>query len=247
LRRTLTERGFSVMVHDYNHDGKLFLDRKIFDQRRQPINDFLKGWSTRGFASGAALHVLPWITELDIDYDISTYDCDPFEPQSCGLGRIFPFWVQSPTTGRGFVELPYTLAQDFTLFILMQEQSNAIWRQKLDWIAGNGGMALIKTHPDYMFFRDQDKQADRYPTQFYTDFLDYVRSRYGNDVWVTTPAEVASYWSGLRMAKSDSSGLIMSQETFCPACHRAHADGWLQQYRPAQTAQLMAQELKLVE
>src|ERR1035438_6836677 len=88
-------------------------------------------------------HNLPWICQLNIDYSISTYDVDPFEPQACGLGRIFPFWVQSPDgEGPGFVEMPYTLPQDFTLFVLLGERSTATWRRKLDWIAANGGMAL---------------------------------------------------------------------------------------------------------
>jgi hypothetical protein len=97
------------------------------------INEFLERWETRGFSSGAMHHNLAWISHLNIDYSHATYDVDPFEPQACGLGRIFPFWVQSPTAdGNGFVEMPYTLPQDFTLFVLLGEQSNNIWRRKLD-------------------------------------------------------------------------------------------------------------------
>jgi hypothetical protein len=50
----------------------------------------------------------------------------------------------------GYVEIPYTLVQDFTLFTLMREQSIDIWKKKLDWIVQKGGMALLNTHPDYI-------------------------------------------------------------------------------------------------
>ncbi|MBZ5723520.1 MAG: hypothetical protein LAP87_00845 [Acidobacteriia bacterium] len=231
LRRTLADRGFEVLVHDLYHDGKLYRDRQTFTQRRPAINEFLRSWQARGFASGSMHHNLPWIGELEIDYDISTFDVDPFEPQACGLSRIFPYWVQPPAgDGRGFVEMPYTLAQDFTLFILLGEQSNAIWRRKLDWIAEKGGMALIKTHPDYMAFHGDDKRMDRYPVGFYADFLDYVRARYGDEVWLAHPSEVARYWRGLAPAGTGGADAITWQNTFCATCRQAHRAGWLKHY-----------------
>ena len=231
LRRTLVDRGCEITVHDYNHDGKLFRNRRIFEERRGPVNEVLERWKTRGFASAATLHNLAWIGELDIDYDTSTFDVDPFEPQSCGVGRIFPFWVQPPNgDGRGFVELPYTLPQDFTLFILMRELSNDIWRTKLDWIAEKGGMALIKTHPDYMAFGKEDGRNDHYPVEFYAGLLDYVRERYGNEVWLASPAEMARYWMGLR--PTDAGGAIADHGTLCAGCQKAHSAGWLSHYRP---------------
>ena len=177
------------------------------------------------------LHNLSWIGELDIDYDMSTYDVDPFEPQSCGLGRIFPLWVQPPNDTRpGFVELPYTIAQDFTVFILLGEKNNAIWRKKLDWIAEKGGMALIKTHPDYMSFNPLDRRIDRYPVEFYTDFLDYVNSRYGNEFWLAHPSAVGKFWRGLQFEHTSRAGSIVAAEALCPSCRRAHAGGWLRDY-----------------
>jgi hypothetical protein len=233
LLRSLVNRGFGLMVHGLYHDGKLYRDRRTFDDRRGRINDYLKAWNTRGFASPAAHHNLEWISELDIKYDISTYDTDPFEPQSCALGRIFPFWVKAHhNEPSGFVELPYTLVQDFTLFILMGASSNAIWRRKLDWIAERGGMALIKTHPDYMAFRERDKKMDRYPVELYTDLLDYVRSRYGDDVWIAQPSEVADYWHSLRVEIPETSEPITLHEAMCPACRQGHAEDRFTHYPP---------------
>jgi hypothetical protein len=226
LRHTLVERGHEVMVHDLYHDGKLFRNRRKFAERRGSINEFLQRWETRGFSSGAMHHNLPWISQLNIDYSISTYDVDPFEPQACGLGRIFPFWVQSPNCGgHGFVEIPYTLPQDFTLFVLLREHSNTIWRGKLDWIAAKGGMALIKTHPDYMVFPKERKRIDGYPVELYTDLLDYVKERYGDEAWFAQPSEVARYWRGL--GPSNKENVIAWRETFCATCRQAHAEGWL--------------------
>ena len=231
LRRALVERGHEVVVHDLYHDGKLFRSLPKFTEARNEINRYLQEWQTRGFSSGAMHHNLPWISQLNIDYSTSTYDVDPFEPQACGAGRIFPYWVQPPNgEGRGFVEMPYTMPQDFTLFILLQEQSNAIWRKKLDWIAAKGGMVLIKTHPDYMVFPNEPKRIDGYPVGLYADLLDYITKRYGDDAWFAQPSEVASYWRSLRLGNNDNS--IGWSETFCASCRQAHAEGWLRQGCP---------------
>ena len=231
LQRSLADRGFEVLVHDLYHDGKMYRSREEFSARRGPINSFLRDWGVRGFASGAMHHNLRWISELEIDYDISTYDVDPFEPQRCGMARIFPFWVQSPDgAGRGFVEIPYTMPQDFTLFVLMRERSAALWRTKLDWIAAQGGMALVKTHPDYIAFHAEDGRVDRYPVAYYLEFLDYLRERYAGEFWLAHPSEVARYWRSLAVGASADARPITSSPMFCPSCQQAHVDGWLRQY-----------------
>jgi len=228
LRELLIDRGFEVMLHDLYHDGKLFRNWSAFKEQHEAINEALEKWGTRGFSSGAMHHNLRWIRELNIDYSISTYDVDPFEPQACGLGRIFPCWVESPDGGgRGFAEMPYTLPQDFTLYVLLGEQSNATWRKKLDWIAAKGGMVLLKTHPDYMVFPKESKRMDGYPVEFYADLLEYITTRYGDQAWFAQPSQVADYWRGLRLANEDNA--ITWRDTFCASCRQAHADGWLRQ------------------
>ena len=67
-------------------------------------------------------HNLDWTQSLNVTYDASTFDTDPFEPHPDGLGTIFPKWISANGTGKGYVELPYTLPQDFTLFVLMREE-----------------------------------------------------------------------------------------------------------------------------
>ena len=96
-----------------------------------------------GFRSPSMYHNLELLHHLNIEYDASTFDTDPFEPQPDGMATIFPFWVSSQDPQKGYVELPYTLPQDFLLFVLLQEKNIDIWKKKLDWIVDHGGMACL--------------------------------------------------------------------------------------------------------
>lgn len=194
LRARLAEGGFDVGVHGLTHDGKLFRSRKIFAQRALRINSYLKSWGVTGFSSPSMHRNLSWMSELDIEYDISTFDTDPFEPQPEGVRTIFPFWVPNSSKNGGFVELPYTLPQDHCLFIILQEQDNRIWKQKVDWIAEKGGMAFLNTHPDYMNFDNATCALEEYPVRHYEDFLDHIRTRHGSAVWHAKAGEVARFW-----------------------------------------------------
>lgn len=194
LRTQLVENGFEVGVHGLNHDGKLYKSHKIFQERAVMINGYLKVWNAVGFRSPAMHHNLEWIHDLDIEYDASTFDTDPFEPQPDGVSTIFPFWVSRDSTQDGYVELPYTLPQDFTLFVLMKEKNINIWKQKLDWIAKNGGMALVNTHPDYMNFDNGKLGIEEYPAEYYEELLEYIRDKYKGQYWHMLPREMARFW-----------------------------------------------------
>src|SRR5207248_3990542 len=115
------------------------------------------------FRSAFMMRNLDWLQELNIEYDCSTFDTDPFEPQPDGVNTIFPFWVPAPCAAgqdselkvqsskfhsgsrnsehstvnpapstinspsinyprSGYVELPYTLPQDSTLFTLFRKR-----------------------------------------------------------------------------------------------------------------------------
>lgn len=222
LRRNITAEGFEIGVHDLYHDGKLFLTESEFRRNAPEINKYLTDWGAVGFRSGFMLHNLDWLRQLNIRYDLSTFDTDPFEPQPQGRHTIFPFWVSRNSSGAwngkanswngasrlkpspqpptlhdepvgGYVELPYTLPQDSTLFILLRERNPEIWFQKLDWIAKHGGMALVNVHPDYMCFDGEVAWVNTYPGQFYRCFLQYARDRYGDSFWQPLPREVADH------------------------------------------------------
>ncbi len=214
--QNLKSRDFEVGVHGLHHDGKLYNRRSTFEKRAERINHYLKQWDSNGFRSPLMHHKLDWLHSLDITYDASTFDTDPFEPQPDGLGTIFPKWIPKPE-GRGqrtedspqpirnpqsairnstypdesgYVELPYTLPQDSTLFLLLREKTNEIWIQKTAWIAKHGGMAFINVHPDYIDF-DGNGNSSQYPASHYADFLKHVKESYADQYWHATPNEVA--------------------------------------------------------
>lgn len=203
LRRSLGKDGFEVGVHGLEHDGKLYASRAKFHAKAIGIRKYLHLWGASGFRSPLMQHNLTWLHELGAEYDSSTFDTDPFEPQSDGVGTIFPFWVPGPAN-TGYVELPYTLVQDFTLFVVLQKQNIDIWKRKIDWIAEHGGMALLNTHPDYMCF-EGTPQRDEFPVCHYEELLNYAHEKYGNDMWVATPREVSDFYrSSLPLASRSS-------------------------------------------
>ncbi len=203
LRNRISAEGFEVGVHGLTHDGKLFRNKNIFNQRAPKINKYLQEWNSVGFRAPAMHHNLEWIAELNLQYDLSTFDTDPFEPQSDGVGTIFPFIYRSKRNNNAFyVELPYTLVQDFTLLVLMKEKDCSIWKKKLDWIAANKGMALLNVHPDYVNF-DNHSSFENFPVGIYRDFLLYVKNQYSGKYWNALPREAARY--AARVFNNDNS------------------------------------------
>src|SRR5579883_211568 len=192
VREELVQNGFEVGVHDLRHDGKLYWSREDFSKNASRINHYLAEWGASGFRSGFMLHNLDWLHELDVVYDASTFDTDPFEPQPDGVDTIFPFWVPGQH-GNGYVELPYTLPQDSTLFLVFKERTIDVWKRKLDWVAQHGGMALLTVHPDYINFNGQPRN-DEYSHELYKGLLEYVARTYHGKFWHANPNEVAKWY-----------------------------------------------------
>jgi predicted glycosyltransferase len=229
LRNKITESGFEVAVHGLRHDGKTFRKQQIFFSRAPRIDHYLKEWGAVGFTSPSMLRNLSLMAELDIEYGCSTFDTDPFEPQSEGARTIFPFYAINSARTRSYIELPYTLPQDHGLFIILKEEDITIWKEKLDWIALNGGMAIFNTHPDYMKFDKGRLSLEEYPVGYYTDFLKYIKGTYEGKYWHALPREIARYWresvpikagllrqEGKRTAFPDNVGLSTPARNPCP-------------------------------
>jgi hypothetical protein len=210
LRRELQASGFEVGVHGLTHDGRLFESEHTFNERAARINSYLSEWGAAGFRAPAMHHNLEWISRLNIAHDMSTFDTDVFEPQPDGVGTIFPF-VYAGGGGR-YVELPYTLPQDFTLFVLMREPSIDIWVRKLDWVAENGGMALVNSHPDYMRFDGARPGYDEYPARRYQELLEHVRKYHDGRFWHALPCEVAAHVSRATVTQT----CLHAPEAFAP-------------------------------
>ena len=118
-----------------------------------------------------------------------------------GRHTIFPFWVPRPngssanghestsasSSESGYVELPYTLPQDSTLFLVLRETTPEIWMRKLDWIAEHGGMVLLDMHPDYMSFDGSPQTTTEYPVALYREFLDLPQNQVCRRILACSP------------------------------------------------------------
>ena len=174
----LKGRGFEVGVHGLKHDGRLFSSKAIFDSRAKKINGYLKQWNAAGFRSPMTHRNPEWMQTLDIEYDLSFFDTDPYEPIPGGTMSIWPFQMGK------FIELPYTMAQDHTLMVTLGETSPRLWLEKVDFIGKYHGMALVNAHPDYL------KNPPNYA--IYEAFLQQMHEREG--YWQALPREVARWW-----------------------------------------------------
>lgn len=208
LQRYLVENGFEIGLHGLNHRGNMFSPARRFLKEAPKINYYLREWEAVGFRAPSMYRDFKLIGLLEILYDSSSFDTDPFEPQPQGLGTIFPQFLacnhqsvtcnSQPVTRNlhpspGFMELPYTLPQDHTLFLILREKDISIWKHKLNWIAEKGGMALLNVHPDYMALEGRGNSRFTYPSRLYKEFLNYVLCAYKGDYWHALPRETAGY------------------------------------------------------
>jgi hypothetical protein len=178
LIKKLKNSGFEIGIHGLKHDVKLFKNRKIFLKKVPKINYYLKKYNCLGFRSPMTLRNYEYMQNLNIKYDLSFFDSDIFEGQAGGTLSFHPFILGK------FVELPYTLPQDFTLFILLGEKDDRIWENKMKVIKQFHGMVLMNTHPDYLIKKDLLK--------IYQEFL--IKIKKVLDYWHALPKEVAEWW-----------------------------------------------------
>jgi glycosyltransferase involved in cell wall biosynthesis/peptidoglycan/xylan/chitin deacetylase (PgdA/CDA1 family) len=181
LLRELQQRGHEVAIHGYNHDGRLFSGKGIFDSRIAAINQVATDWGAKGFRAPMVHRNLSWMQALMVDYDCSCFDVDPFQAMPGGVSGIWPFQVGK------LVELPYTLPQDHTLFVTLKENSTRIWQDKLKFIRQHHGMALMLTHPDYLLSGNL--------LQLYEEFLVHALSQ--GPTWHVLPKDMANWFQKL--------------------------------------------------
>jgi hypothetical protein len=174
----LRQRGFEIGIHGLKHDGRLFASRHVFSRSATKINDYMRTWAAVGFRAPYTHRQPEWMQALSIEYDLSFFDTDPYEPMPGGTMSIWPFLLGL------FVELPYTLVQDHTLMVILGARTPHTWLDKVDFVERWRGMALVNTHPDYL-------QAPEH-LAIYEAFLRAMAEK--ANYWHTIPRNVARWW-----------------------------------------------------
>jgi hypothetical protein len=174
-------RGFEVNVHDLNHDGHLFQDRRRFEERVARVNEYGRAFESRGFRAAAMYRNQDWFDRLEYAYDMSVPNAAHLEPQRGGCCTVMPYFVG------GLVELPLTTTQDYSLFHILNQYSAALWTVEIDRIIARHGLITLLTHPDYLI--DPRAQA------VYRELLQHVaRLRAAGRVWFALPGQVERWW-----------------------------------------------------
>ncbi|MGO9763128.1 MAG: hypothetical protein ACLP1Q_17895 [Solirubrobacteraceae bacterium] len=176
--RELSAAGFEVGVHGLLHDGRDLESLARVQERLPGMRAAAERWNAVGFRAPATQRDWDLMPLLGFDYDSSYPDTDPFEPQGGGCCTWLPFF------NRDMVELPLTMAQDHTLFVILRQGDARVWIEKAELLRARGGLALIDTHPDYLI-DDRIKAA-------YRSLLE----RFATDesAWRALPREVSSWW-----------------------------------------------------
>ncbi|MFM8875228.1 MAG: hypothetical protein ACKOGC_04075 [Anaerolineae bacterium] len=174
----LRQRGFEIGIHGLKHDGKLFSSRKEFERRAARINQYLREFDAVGFRSPLTHRNPEWMQALNIEYDLSFFDADPFEPIPGGTMNVYPFFIGH------FVELPYTLVQDYTLTAVLNQHTPNLWLDKVEFLREVHGMVLLNSHPDYL------KSPENF--RIYSAFLSAMHIQ--NDAWHALPRDAACWW-----------------------------------------------------
>ncbi len=176
--RDLIAEGFEVGVHGLHHDGRDLESLARVRERLPGIREAAECWNAVGFRSPATRRKWELMPLLGFDYDSSYPDTDPFEPQDNGCCTWLPFFNQN------MVELPLTMPQDHTLFVILRHRDEATWIEKAEFLRGRGGMAMIDTHPDYLI---EDRIMGAYRR---------LLERYADDstAWRALPREVSAWW-----------------------------------------------------
>ena len=136
--------GFEVGLHGLYHDGRDLADG-VLPQRLPEMRRWAQRWDAVGFRVPGHPPRLAHDGRRCRSSTTPSYpDTDPFEPQPGGCCSRLPYF-NGPV-----VELPITLPQDHTVFVILRHTDGRIWIDKTEAIRAAGGMALLITHPDYL-------------------------------------------------------------------------------------------------
>jgi hypothetical protein len=174
----LNEEGFEVGVHGLYHDGRDLESPRRLGERLAEIRATAERWGAVGFRSPATVRAWELMPRLGFDYDSSSPDTDPFEPVAGGCCSWLPFFNED------LVELPLTMPQDFTLFVILDAKDETAWVKKAELLRSRGGMVLLDTHPDYLV---QERILSAYRRLL-------ERLAPDGTCWQALPRDVSAWW-----------------------------------------------------
>jgi hypothetical protein len=178
---SIRRRGFEVNVHDLNHDGALFQQKKEFLKRASQINEYARKFRSRGFRSGAMYRNQSWYDALEFSYDMSVPNVAHLDPQRGGCCTVMPYFIGK------IVELPLTTIQDYSLFHILNDYSTDLWIEQMELILEKNGLMSFIAHPDYLI----EKRAQ----EVYLDLLTHLaKLRVDRNLWIALPREVDHWW-----------------------------------------------------
>lgn len=177
LVRELRAHDCEIGVHGLRHDGRDLESLATLRRRLPAMREWAERWGATGFRSPATHRVWEWMPLLGFDHDSSYPDTDPYEPIAGGCCTWRPFFNED------LVELPITLPQDHTLFVILRQDESA-WHEKTARLRERGGMALLITHPDYL--------VEDPPLEMYRRFLEPHAT--DPTAWHALPSEVSAWW-----------------------------------------------------
>ena len=181
LLESMKRRGFEVNIHDLNHDGLLFSNKKQFLRRAERINSYAEQVGARGFRSAILYRNIDWFDALNFSYDMSVPNVARLEAQRGGCCTVLPYFIGN------LLELPVTTTQDYSLFHILKDYSSRLWKKQISLIRKKHGLITFIIHPDYV--REANARG------VYTELLHYLadlRSR--AETWIALPGEIADWW-----------------------------------------------------
>jgi hypothetical protein len=179
--KSIRERGFEVLVQDFNHDGHLFSERNEFLRRAKLINEYGKKFGATGFRAAVLYRNTDWLSDLDFSYDMSVPNVAHLDPQPGGCCTLFPYFIGET------LEIPVTTTQDYSLFHILRDNSLTLWERQIGLILEKSGLMSFIIHPDYI---TEEKNQ-----QTFKALLSYLaRLREDKRIWIALPREVDSWW-----------------------------------------------------
>lgn len=181
LIHRVRERGFEANLHDLDHDGRLYEDRKHFEYRLPKINAYAERYAIDGFRAAAMHRNHDWSSELDFQYDMSVPTASHLEPQRGGCCSVMPYF-----NGK-LLELPLTTVQDHGLYYILGERSIDLWKRQIETIASYHGLISFIVHPDYVL--------SPAVCGLYRELLEYLSVlRRECDIWTALPGDINRWW-----------------------------------------------------